>query len=53
MKPEKYEKLRDAVEEHIAAHYMRNRHALRFSDIREAFPDEKKKNLKQAWEDLV
>lgn len=53
MKPEKYEKLKDAVEERIAEHYMRNHHPLRFSDIREAFPREKKKNLERAWEDLV
>lgn len=52
MKPEKFVKLVDEVEEFIAEHNMGNRHYLFDEDIIKAFSDVKKKHVKKAIEEV-
>jgi len=52
MKPEKFNRLLDEVEEFIAEHELRNRHYLRDEDIIKCFSNYEKKYVKQAIKEL-
>lgn len=52
MKEEKFQELRDEIEEFIGDHQQRNPHYLWDEDIIKAFPHYKKKHIKRALEEL-
>ena len=52
MKPEKFARLLDEVEEYIGEHERSNRHYLFDEDIITAFSQYKKKHIKRAIEEL-
>jgi hypothetical protein len=52
MKPEKFNKLVDEVEEFVAEHNMGNPHYLFDDDIYKAFSNVKKKNVKKAIKEV-
>jgi hypothetical protein len=52
MKPEKYESLKEEVEFFIADWHFKSFYRILFDDIKQAFPEIKKKHLKKMWKEL-
>jgi hypothetical protein len=52
MKAEKFEKLKDAIEEFIAEHELKNPHYLRDAEIKAYFSDVKEKHIMKAIKEL-